>query len=191
MNFLNVGPLELTVILVLAILLVGPKRLVELFQSIRRFAGQLRSMSSEFTSLIQTEVQSTGRETDSEDEPQDTEREAGGKMVDAIKEGLAPIASLQAELREVAQETRQALESIVTDELEPIASLQAELQAATEETRQALDSAVQDAPAAAADIQDELQAGAQETRQALNSIAESQPGPREGQDEASDREPTS
>ena len=170
MNFLNVGPLELAVILILAILLVGPKRVVEIVQTIRRFADQLRSMSSEFTSLIQTEMQTTEREASSQDEPQDTKRKTGGELKTIIKEGITPIASIQAELRATVQETRQALESIVKDELGPIAGVQADLQAAAQEARQALESPIQDGPGPSPSIQAELEATARETHQALEDI---------------------
>ena len=208
MNFLNVGPWELTVILIIAILLVGPRRVVEIVQTVRRFAGQLRSMSSEFTSLIQTEVQTiksetsqaladaTGDEpapaTGSEEEPQELAdgRETGGKLGEIIKEGLAPIADIQAELRATAQETRQALERVVKDELGPIADIQAQLQDAAQKTRQALEKPIQDETGAIAGIQAELQDAAQETRQAIESIAASEPKPKEEQDEAPDRETT-
>jgi len=169
-NFLNVGPLELAVILILAILLVGPRRVVEIIQTIRRLAGQLHSMSSEFTSLIQTEMQTTERDASSQDVAQDARRETGGELEEIVKEGITPIASIQAELRATVQETRQALESIVKDELGPIAGVQAELQAITQETRQALESPIQDEPGPSSSIQAELEAAARETHQALEDI---------------------
>ena len=45
MNFLNVGPWEVTVILIIAILVVGPKRMVEVGRSIGRAASQMRRLS--------------------------------------------------------------------------------------------------------------------------------------------------
>ncbi len=131
MNFLNVGPWELAVILIIAILLVGPKRTIEIAQAIRRFSGQLRSMSSEFTSLIQAGIQTSEREASqalddmtsdkpaptagSQDEPQDAERETSESLADIIKEGLTPIAGIRAELQATERETRQALEDITTN----------------------------------------------------------------------------
>jgi sec-independent protein translocase protein TatB len=162
-NFLNVGPWELTVILIIAILLVGPKRVVEIVQAIRRFAGQLGSMSSEFTSLIQAEVQASEREASSQDEPQDARREADGKLGEIVKDSIAPIASMQAELRDSAQKTRQALERIVQDDVGPIAGMQAELRDTAQETRQALESPTQE------------------------TTAKSEPESKEAQDEAPDK----
>jgi Sec-independent protein translocase protein TatA len=153
-NFLNVGPMELMVILILAIMLVGPKRVVEVVQTIRRFAGQLRSLSGEFTSLIQREVQAAERGADaasadtagSPDETQDTKRGTHGDLQDIVREGIAPIASIQAELRATAQETRQAFENVVAEDLASIASIPAELQTefqdAARETRRALETPI-------------------------------------------------
>lgn len=187
MNFLNVGPWELMVIMIIAILLIGPRRVVEIVQAIRRFAGQLRGMSNEFTSLIHAEVQASedevsqapGDMTDDEsvsipgdqDTSRGTKREPEG-LKDVVKEGLAPIMGIQAELQATAQETRQALESVVKEGLvEPITGIQAELQDAAQETRQALKTPIQDEPGSASGIPAELRATVRETRQTLENIA--------------------
>jgi Sec-independent protein translocase protein TatA len=170
-NFLNVGPWELSVILIIAILLIGPKRLVEVFQAIRRLSGQLRRMSTEFTSLIQSEIQTSARETDQAPSGPD------GEVEDTIQSGLSPLASIQTELQTAAQETRQALENIVKEELGPVADIQTELQTAAQETRQALEDTVQDTRGLIADTEAELP-------------ITSEPKSSAGQDEASDKDPT-
>lgn len=110
MNFLNVGPWELTVILVIAILMIGPKRLMEIIRAIGRITAQMRKLSSEFMGTIQTELRIAELET-----PQ----AAGGGA------GMGTLASLPDELRALGRETRQAVseivagtESIVTGERE-------------------------------------------------------------------------
>jgi Sec-independent protein translocase protein TatA len=158
-NFLNVGPMELMVILILAIMLVGPKRVVEVVQTIRRFAGQLRSLSGEFTSLIQNEVQTAERRdapsavvdaAGDQDATQDAVQRKGGDLQDIIREGVAPIANIQAELRATAQETRQAFENVVSKDLASIASIPAELQIefedAAQETRRILATPIDSEP---------------------------------------------
>jgi len=160
-NFLNVGPWELSVILIIAILLIGPRRLVEVLQTIRRFSGQLRRMSTEFTSLIQSEIQGAAGETGQ------APHGPGGEVEDIVKGGLAPLASIQTELQTAAQETRQALESIVKEELGPVADIQTELRTAAQETRQALENTEAELPIT------------------------SEPRSSAGQDEASDKDPTS
>jgi Sec-independent protein translocase protein TatA len=157
-NFLNVGPMELMTILIIAILVIGPKRMVEVVQTIRRFAGQLRSLSGEFTSLIQNEVQAAERRGDQsaadaagdQDVTQDAAQGTGDDLRDIIREGIAPIASIQAELLATAQETRQAFEDVVAKDLASIASIPAELETeledAAQETRRALATPIDSEP---------------------------------------------
>ncbi len=136
MNFLNnLGPWELTVILILAILLVGPKRVLQIIQSIREFAGKVRAMSGEFTSLLRNEIQGPGQEAEQ------VGQAAGQDLKRTVQEALNPIAAVQAELQAAARDTRKALESAVKDEA--LSGVQSEMQAAVQETRQALETPVE------------------------------------------------
>jgi Sec-independent protein translocase protein TatA len=128
-NFLNVGPWELTLILIIAILLVGPRRMVEIARTIGRVSSQLRQLSNEVTSTLQAEILATERETG---------RETGPAPEKIVEDMIAPITSIQAKLQTTEHETRQALENIVEDITAPTASIQAELQATERETRRAL-----------------------------------------------------
>jgi Tat protein translocase TatB subunit len=56
-DFLNVGPWELIVVLVIAILVAGPQRMVEIARTLGRASRQLRDLSREFTTALQTEIQ--------------------------------------------------------------------------------------------------------------------------------------
>lgn len=56
MDFLNVGPWELVLVLIVAILVAGPKRMVEIARDLGRFSRQLRDLSREFTRALQAEV---------------------------------------------------------------------------------------------------------------------------------------
>jgi len=126
---LNVGPWELTVILIIAILLVGPRRMVEIGRTIGRVTRQLRRFSNEFTSTLQAEVMATEHAATAGESPQDI-----------IKSITEPFTGLQAELQATERETRQALENLIDSTAEPI---QDELQAVERETRQALENAAQ------------------------------------------------
>jgi Tat protein translocase TatB subunit len=57
MNFMGVGPLELVVILVVALVVVGPERLPKLAADIARTIREIRkytgSLASEFTEIVQ------------------------------------------------------------------------------------------------------------------------------------------
>jgi len=126
-NFLNVGPLELTVILIIAILLVGPKRMVEIARAIGRMTQQLRRYSANFSSALQAEVTAT-------------KRAAGESPQDIIRSITEPFTSLQADLQATERETRQVLTDMIKGTAQPI---QNELDAMESETRQALDNITQ------------------------------------------------
>ncbi len=59
----NVGLAELLVILIISILVVGPKRTVEIAQTLGRISRQLRDLSREFTNALQAEIDATESET--------------------------------------------------------------------------------------------------------------------------------
>ena len=115
MNFLNIGPWELSLILIIAILMIGPKRMVEITRAIGRITTHLRKLSGEFMSTIQTELRAVEQEA----------LQAVGGMGE--EGGVPSIASLPAELEALGRETRQAIDGIVVDvgsavEKEPMAA---------------------------------------------------------------------
>lgn len=62
MDFLNVGPWELIVVLIIAILVAGPQRMVEIARTLGRVSRQLRGLSREFTTALQAEIQAVEKE---------------------------------------------------------------------------------------------------------------------------------
>jgi Tat protein translocase TatB subunit len=58
MDFLGIGPLELVVILIIALIVVGPERLPQLAQSIGKTMRDLRAMSQGLTTEWQREISS-------------------------------------------------------------------------------------------------------------------------------------
>ena len=120
MNFLNVGPSEMMVIVLIAILVVGPKRLAETVQAIGRVSRKMRKLSGEFVGAIRSEIQVT------ENDLKQLADEAQGTTDGA--EGVV------GELTEARQETDQSLKSLVEGDLglssitEDIRSVQREAQ---------------------------------------------------------------
>jgi len=124
-NFLNVGPWELTIILIIAILVVGPKRMAELARQIGRTVSHMREFSSEFLGTIQAELEMTEQET----------RQA----LDAIAEnGKKSIASIPGQVQAADQDTRYMLETISEERQAAATSIRDELQALEHETQQAM-----------------------------------------------------
>ena len=56
MDFLGIGPLELIVVAIIALIVVGPERLPELAQSVGKTLRDLRAMSQGLTSEWQQEL---------------------------------------------------------------------------------------------------------------------------------------
>jgi len=61
-DFLNIGPWELVLVLIIAILVAGPKRMVEIARTLGQFSRQLRDLSREFTMALQAEIDATEKE---------------------------------------------------------------------------------------------------------------------------------
>ena len=121
MNFLNVGPWEVTVILIIAILVVGPKRMVEVGRSIGRTASQMRRLSGEFLGTLQAEIDAT-------------QQEARQALEGVVETGEESVAELQA----AEDETRQVLEGIGEDRRRAATSIRSELEAVERDTREAM-----------------------------------------------------
>jgi Sec-independent protein translocase protein TatA len=120
-NFLNIGPWEMMVILAIAILLVGPKRVVEIGRSIGRLTSQLRRLSGEFMGDLRTEIEDAERET--------------RKALEDVTEGGAAVS---AEIESTEQEARQALEGTRRGEGEAPIDVRKELRAFGREARQTM-----------------------------------------------------
>lgn len=103
MNFLNIGPWELSVILIIAILMIGPKRMVEVTRAIGRITTHMRKLSGEFMSTIQTELRTVEQEA----------RQAAGVVGEERQS--SSIADISTDLKALGRETRQALSGIVVD----------------------------------------------------------------------------
>lgn len=121
MNFLNVGPWELTVILVIAILVVGPKRMVEIVRAIGQTVSQMRRLSGEFLGAITSEIQAAEQET----------RESLESIAAGTRE---TIGSIPDEVQATEQEARQALEEAGEEQRGTTRSIKGEIETIERET---------------------------------------------------------
>jgi len=132
-NFLNIGPSELIVIVVIAILLVGPRRMVQIARTIGRTTGKMRKISNEFMAIVRREIEETEREA----------REA--LEMPATGEGEAA-ADIRGELQAAEQETEKGLTGLVEGGL-GLSTLKDELQAAGREAREYIERVAEEAEA--------------------------------------------
>jgi sec-independent protein translocase protein TatB len=115
-NFLNIGPGELMVIIAIAILVIGPKRLVQVAQTLGRLTRRGREVWNEVLKTIQAELQETKEvveEIAQDSSDLSAEVEAAGRETGEAIGGIkgveeSPI-DVQAELKAIGQETQQAM----------------------------------------------------------------------------------
>jgi sec-independent protein translocase protein TatB len=129
-NFLNISPGELMVIIVIAILVVGPKRMLELGQSVGRLTRRGRQIWGEVLKTIQAELQDTKEaveEIAAGGSDLATEIKATGQETNkALRKSKTETFDMKAELEEIGRETQQVMKevtegfaSIITGKAEP------------------------------------------------------------------------
>ncbi|MBC8248670.1 MAG: TatA/E family twin arginine-targeting protein translocase [Anaerolineales bacterium] len=62
MNFFNIGTAELILIFIIALIVVGPRRLPEIGRSLGKIMRDLRQMSQEFTVDMMREINAPAQE---------------------------------------------------------------------------------------------------------------------------------
>ena len=127
MNFLNIGTMELMVIIAIAILVIGPQRMVQVARTIGRMATRMRQISGEFTSILRSEFAELD---DARQEVQGAIGEiAGGRgKASAAAEVTGAVGGAKAE-------ADQSMESLLEDGL-GLGQIAAELRATATEARQ-------------------------------------------------------
>jgi Sec-independent protein translocase protein TatA len=126
----NIGTGELMVIIIIAILVIGPKRMLEIGQSIGRLARRGRQIWNEVMKTVQAELQDTKEaveEITTGGSSLAAEVEATGQETGkALQKGKAEAFDMQTELREIGRETQQVMKevtegfaSIITAKTEP------------------------------------------------------------------------
>jgi Sec-independent protein translocase protein TatA len=86
-EFLNIGPWEIVVILFITIMVAGPERMVKIARKLGQYSHQWRQLSNEFLSTIQAEV--------------DLADQNMSKTMDDVKKSTTPDLSASSESEEV------------------------------------------------------------------------------------------
>ena len=119
-SFFGIGTGELMVIIAIAILVIGPKRLLQIAQTLGRLTRRGREIWSEVMKTIQTELQETKEAVgeiaesggDLSAEIEATEKEAG-EAIGGIEGGSkARAVDVQTEVRSLGQETREVMKEV-------------------------------------------------------------------------------
>ncbi len=110
MSFMNVGPWELSVILIIAILMIGPKRMVEIVRAIGRISARLRKISNEFMGTVQAELGAV------EEETRQVMSGSGAPLPAPLTNVAADIRSLGREVAQIVSGTAADVENVVVAE---------------------------------------------------------------------------
>jgi len=121
-SFFGIGTGELMVIIAIAILVIGPKRLLEIAQTLGRLTRRGRQIWNEVMKTIQAELQETKEaveqvaegSSDLTAEIKATEREAGEAIGGIKGGGKARSVDMQTELKALGQETQQVMKEVTT-----------------------------------------------------------------------------
>jgi len=84
MGFLGIGTWEILLIIILALILLGPNRLTETAKTLGKIVRSIRKTSAEFTAAVTREMNQDEDESPSKDKkpaaaPSDTEKKEPGK----------------------------------------------------------------------------------------------------------------
>ena len=103
MNFLGIGGLELIVVFIIALLVVGPVRLVEGVRTARKYMTELRRQREELTQMVEEAVDVEGiRERLDQDGLLDDVRDLASELND-IREDAQSITTDATELKSLAR----------------------------------------------------------------------------------------
>lgn len=111
MNFFNIGTAELLLIFVIALIVVGPRRLPEVAQSLGKIINDVRKMSQEFTTEISRELNAASNSKEGA-----AKRIAGQNVPEKPIETLGEIVS---DVRRISQEFTEEITRELTVSLDP------------------------------------------------------------------------
>lgn len=182
----NIGTGELMVIIVIAILVIGPQRMLELGQALGRLTRRGREIWSEVMKTIQTELQDTQEaveEITAGGSDLAAEIKATGQATGkALQKSRAETFNVKTELEEIGRETQQIMKevtegfaSIISGEADPekIAAGSSDRAAEkVETTDRERDKALQKSKAATSDLQTEIGETGRETQQVVKKVSE-------------------
>jgi sec-independent protein translocase protein TatB len=115
MNFFNIGTAELLLIFVIALIVVGPRRLPEIARNLGKIMNDLRKMSQEFTTQMTQELNASAEEL--REIKQELEAPAK-ELVEEIKQELeAPAKELREMTREMSAPAKETETAMINDQL--------------------------------------------------------------------------
>ena len=119
MNFFNIGTAELLLVFVIALIVVGPRRLPEIAKSFGKIVSDVRKMSQEFTGDIMREVNAPAGEDEALNKVKDEAKETAAQDVSE-----QPVQSLGKIINDVKKITQEFTEEVTRELNFPIDSVE-------------------------------------------------------------------
>ena len=119
MNFFNIGTAELMLIFVIALIVVGPRRLPEIAKSFGKIVSDVRKISQEFTGDIMREVNAPAGEDEALNKVKDEAKETAAQDVSE-----QPVQSLGKIINDVKKITQEFTEEVTRELNFPIDSVE-------------------------------------------------------------------
>ncbi len=176
MSFFGIGPTEMVVIAVVALMLFNPRELPKMLRSIAKFWGQLRATADEFKDTIMN--------ADGVDELQEMVKGTKGQIKQVENDARRELMKARAEMRKAQQKLIKANQAKLQQQQEEIAAKKAER---SDEAEGEGDPEV--APVASAAPHDRKPPASAEASDSTSPEAESDAEPDAESDDESDAEP--
>jgi len=118
MNFFNIGTAELLLIFIIALIVVGPRRLPEIARQLAKIINDLRRMSQEFTAEMARELNTPAKElTEMAQELKAPAKELDG-MAQEMKASAKELEGMARGMKAPPKENEKA----ITDDQRPMAN---------------------------------------------------------------------
>jgi len=141
LNFLGIGPAELIFVLVIALIVFGPKRLPEIGRTLGKTMREFRSLSEDLTSQLRQELETASEEMEAVTADVKGTLEAASAEVQAVSEDV------KGTLTEASAEVQPAWEE-AKSELVGSKPIQSAMEDVAGDVLRAAEQAVQGAPEA-------------------------------------------
>ena len=110
MNFLGIGPAELIFILVIALIVFGPKRLPEIGRTLGKTMREFRSVSEELTSQLREELETASKEIEAVSADVKGTLEAASEEMQAVSEDVkGTLEAASVEVQPASEEAKSEL----------------------------------------------------------------------------------
>lgn len=121
MNIFGIGELELVLIIVIALIVAGPKRMIQWMYVLGRFVARMRRIWSEAMVMVQRELDQAGvdvevpKDIPNRGDLRKMTEKALKPFAEPVQEAVKEVKSVQTELQTTARQTREQMNGRRTD----------------------------------------------------------------------------